>query len=231
MKEKNIWTPGELDTLLRTYGGTLAQEKRFYAEYTLGRAMVGQGLNFNPTVSYDEMLRFYQEHEKDYLIPTRVRFEIMSARFANFPNKQKANEAICAMGNEVFYGASFAAVAKRSSQGLNAEQGGYHDWTNRGALASKAVDEALFSLEPGKLSQVIEDERGYHIVRVLERQEAGKVPFEEVQSTIRDKVKQEKMSKQYREVAVKFRQGVTVWTAFDEDPQLGKLFRRDTKTR
>ena len=38
---------------------------------------------------------------------------------------------------------------------LNAENGGYNDWTAKGSLASKRLDEALFSLEPGKLSQVI----------------------------------------------------------------------------
>jgi hypothetical protein len=232
MKEANVWEPGELDILLRKYGGSLAQEKSYYAEYTLGRAMVFQSMNSNPNVSHDEMLRYYQEHQKDYLIPTRVRFEILSSRFANFPDKQRAMDAICAMGNEVFYGANLAAVARRSSQGLNAEQGGYNDWTNRGSLASKRLDEALFSLEPGKLSQVIEDERGYHILRVLERAEAGKVPFGEVQISIRDKIKQEKLSKQYKEVAVKFRESSKVWTVFDDDPHLAKAAGRgDTKRR
>jgi hypothetical protein len=231
MKEAGIWSPGELDVLLRKYGGSLAQEKRYYCEFTLGRAVVYQGMNSNPVVTHDEMLKYYREHEKDYLIPTKVRFELMSTRFANFPDKQAAMQAICNMGNEVFYGANFAAVAKRSSQGLNAENGGYSDWTARGSLASKRLDEALFSLEPGKLSQVIEDERGYHIVRVLERSEAGRVSFEEVQVSIGEKLKQEKLGKQYRDVATKLREGVSVWTVFDDDPQLRRAAGRDTGTK
>jgi len=40
MKESGIWSPSELDVLLRRYGGSVAQEKRFYAESTLGRGIV-----------------------------------------------------------------------------------------------------------------------------------------------------------------------------------------------
>lgn len=232
MKEAGMWSAGELDVMLRKYGGSLAQEKRYFAEYTLGRAMVYQNLNLNPPVSHDEMLRYYREHEQEYLIRPRVRFEVMSTRFDKFPDKQSAQEAICAMGNEVYYGANFAAVAKRSSQGLNAEQGGYHDWTNRGSLASKPLDDALFGLAPGKLSRVIEDGRGYHIVRVLERTDASKQSFEEVQIAIREKIKQEKVATQYKAIAQKFKTSSTVWTVFDDDPLLSKAANRsDVKRR
>jgi hypothetical protein len=231
MKEAGIWSPGELDLLLRRYGGSLAQERRYFQEYTLGRAMVYRTMNSNPPVSYDEMLKYYRDHEQEYLVPTRVKFEIMSTRFSKFADKQEAMDAICRMGNEVLYGSNFGAVAKRESQGLNAEQGGYHDWTAQGDLASERIDTALFTLEPGKLSQVIEDEKGYHIVRVIDRQQAGKVPFEDVQTAIREKVKQEKISKQYKEAAVKFKTGVKVWTVFDDDPVLARAAGRSKVQR
>jgi parvulin-like peptidyl-prolyl isomerase len=137
------------------------------------------------------------------------------------------------MGNDVYYGASFAAVAKKSSQGLNAEEGGLNDWTNQGSLVSKRLDDALFTIETGKLSQVIEDERGYHIIRVLERTEPGKLSFEEVQTAIREQIKQQKISKQYKEIAQEFKSGVKVWTVFDDDPVLAKFAGRanDAKRR
>lgn len=232
MKDAGVWSPGELDALLRKYGGSLAQEKQYYAEFKLGRAAISQGLNFQPEISHDQMLAYYQEHELDYQFPTRVRFEIMSVRFANFPTKEAANHAICNMGNEVHFGAQFAAVAKRSSQGLNAEKGGYHDWTGRGSLASKPIEEALFALPVQLLSTVIEDDRGYHIVRVLDRQEAGKLSFEEVQIEIRKKLTQELVTKQYKEMVVSLKGGTKVWTTFDADPLLSQAISgKDRKNR
>jgi parvulin-like peptidyl-prolyl isomerase len=232
MKEQGIWSPGELDVLLRHYGGSVAQEKRFYAESTLGRVIVMKDMNQNPSVSHDEMLRYYRDHEKDYFVPARAKFEIMSIRFEKFPSKKAALEAICAMGNEVYYGTNFGAVAKRSSQGLNAEEGGLNDWTNQGSLASKPLDETLFGIEPGKLSQVIEDKGGYHIIRVLERTDAGKIAFEEVQGEIRETIKQQKISAQYKAIAQKIKSSSKVWTVFDDDPVLSQMAgRNDTKRR
>ena len=82
------------------------------------------------------------------------------------------------MGNEVYFGAPFATIARKHSQEPNAQKGGYYDWTSQGSLASKPINQAIFTLEAGKLSQIIEDDRGCHIVRVIERTDgrAGAVP-------------------------------------------------------
>ena len=37
------------------------------------------------------LLNHYRAREKDYFLPERAKFEIMSVKFANFPDKQQAN--------------------------------------------------------------------------------------------------------------------------------------------
>jgi hypothetical protein len=231
MKERGVWTQRELDVILREFGGSLTQEKAFYVEHKLGRAVVSQNIKFQPDITYDELLKYYGEQEKKYSFPHRARFEVLTVKLSTYPNREAAYNALAAMGNEVYYGANFAAVAKRSSQGLNAEQGGYHDWTSRGSLVSKVLEEAIFTLEPGKLSTILEDERNLYILRVLERQEAGRVPFEQVQDEIRENIRKEKISKQYEEFVLKTREGVRITTAFDDDPQLRQVVRPDDVKR
>lgn len=231
MKERGAWTQRELDAILREFGGTLAQEKQFYTEHKLGRAVLSQKINFQPEITYDMLLRYYGEHENDYVYRDRARFEVLTVRLANFNSADEAFNALASMGNEVYYGANFAAVAKRSSQGLNAEQGGYHDWTPRGSLVSKSLDEALFSLEPGKLSPILQDERGLYIVRVLDRQEAGRTPLEQVQEEIREKVRKETIQKQYEQVLADMKQGIPITTAFDDDPLLRQAVRPETSKK
>ena len=46
---------------------------------------------------------------------------------------------------------------------------GYLDWVPRGYLLLPALDEVLFSLQPGQYSQVVQTEVGYHILYVMER--------------------------------------------------------------
>jgi hypothetical protein len=227
MKERNVWTQRELDILLREYGGSITQEKAFYIEYKLGRAVVSQNIKFNPEITLDDMLRYYGEKESDYAFPDRARFEVITVKKENFSTPQEAYQALAGWGNEVYYGANFGAVAKRSSQGLNASQGGLHGWTPRGSLVSRTLEDAVFALELGKLSPILEDERQLYIVRVLERQQAGRVPFEQVQDEIREKLRRAKITQQYDEFVAKAREGITVTTAFDSDPQLRVVARPD----
>ena len=46
------------------------------------------------------------------------------------------------------------------------------------------------------MSQPIEDDKGFHIVRVVERTEAGRKPFLEAQVEIREKLREESIDAQ-----------------------------------
>ena len=53
-------------------------------------------------------------------------------------------------------------------------------------------DAVSFSLEPGKLSDVITTQFGFHVLQVLERTPAGEVEFAEVKDRIRQGLRQQK---------------------------------------
>ena len=122
------------------------------------------------------------------------------------------------MGNEVFRGASFAAVARRSSHGPTASEGGVYDLTTKGSLRSEVLDQAIFSLPVGRLSKILEDDDGCHIVRVIERQDETFVSFTEAQESIREKIKEQRSGAALREYVKRLREEFPVWTIFDDDP-------------
>jgi len=45
-------------------------------------------------------------------------------------------------------------------------------WFPRGYLPSQALEEAVFALQPGQYSSIIQDDSGYHILFVAERDPA-----------------------------------------------------------
>ena len=208
---------GQLDLLLRRYGSSLEQEKASYAERNLGRSVIGQNINRKREVTHQEMLDYYREHLQDYELEAKVRWERLSVQFAKTPNKDEAYRLIADMGNEVLRGAPFSAVAKRRSQGLRAEQGGRYDWTPKGSLKSEVIEEALYKLPLNRLSQIIEDDRGFHIVRVLDRMEAGHLPFREVQTNIKQAFQKKHFDEQVSEYIAKLRDEIRVWTIYDGD--------------
>ncbi|ADB16604.1 PpiC-type peptidyl-prolyl cis-trans isomerase [Pirellula staleyi DSM 6068] len=216
MEEHQIENLGDLDLLLRKYGSSLEKTQRYYRESTLGRSQVAENVREIPEVTHKAMLDYYQSHAEDFALQARARFEMMSVKFVGFPTRQAAYQTIGQMGNEVFYGAPFESVAKKYSQDPSASRGGYFDWTQQGALSTEVLDRAVFSLEPGKLSQILEDERGYYIVRVIEREEAGSVPFEVAQTKIKDAIETQYREENYRNYLTKVKQQTTIWTIYDE---------------
>ena len=216
LKAAAVTTPAELDQKLRQFGTSLQKQKEAYLESELGRAGVLQSIDRNPEITYDEMLAYYQEHIDEYQISAKARWEQITVRFENFPDKRAAFEFALARWKEIFYGgAPFAAVAKRHSQGYAADKGGLHDWTTKGSLASEPLDRAIFTYPLNKLSEIIEDDRGMHIIRVLERQDEGRVSFLEAQEEIKDELVSEKRNKQVAEHVAHLRKSVPVWTIFD----------------
>jgi parvulin-like peptidyl-prolyl isomerase len=130
------------------------------------------------------------------------------------------------MGNEVWQAAAanpnvrgpvFAGVAKAKSHGFTADEGGAHDWTPLGSLKCEEMNEALETLALGQMSDGIESELGFHIVRVLERKEAGRTPFTEAQEQICKALEQEQKAALVTAELAKLRENARVWTLFDGD--------------
>ncbi len=144
-------------------------------------------------------------------------------RYAKYPTRAAAYQAIARMGNQVFAGAPFADVAKAGSDGAEANQGGQVDWTNQGALTCRALDTALFNLPVGQLSPIIEGANGFHIIRVTRREGDIVKPFLEAQVEIKKKIVDERSEKQGEDYMAKLLARTPVWTIFDSDinnPQL-----------
>ena len=138
------------------------------------------------------------------------------AKFDSFPNKAAAWQAIAGWGNEIVQGTPFTDVAQAHSQDVSAADGGVHTWTTKGSLASEVIDEAIFTLPVGQLSQILEDSRGFHIIRVLERHDLEVTPFTEKQAEIVKKIREERINDKRNEYKAKLRERIPVWNIFEE---------------
>lgn len=206
-----------LDDALREKGSSLAARQREFMDSMLGHLYIRSKVEREPTVSVAEIHEHYLTHSEDYQRPTRAKWEQLSVRFDKFANREAAHAAIWEMGREAYFGGSMQSVAREKSQEPFASRGGMHDWTTQGALASDPIDQQLFSIPLNAMSEIIEDQDGYHIIRVLDRQEAGVVPLSEVQDTIRATIRENKISESQREVMDQMQVLVPVWSLFPED--------------
>lgn len=217
LKEKlEVDSLSELDHMLRSFGTSIDLQKTAFREQMIAHTTIRQNVDESPEITHDELLDYYYDHIEDYKLTPRAQWEKLTVRFDKFPTKAAADRAVVEMGNQVLRGADFAAVAKKHSQGTNAWNGGFHDWTTKGSLVSEVLDHAIFTLPLNRLSQKLEDERGFHIVRVLARQDETQIAFEQAQDEIREKLQKKHREKQKRQYLEKLRQKTYIWTIFDE---------------
>ena len=219
----------QLESELAKYGTSTRDMRRQFIERTIAGEWLRQKTPPLKEASREQLLEKYQEGVAagKYDFPAKAQWEELMVRVNRFNGDRNAAwRAITEMGNEVWRsvaanpdmrGPAFAEVAVKSSHGFTAKEGGQHDWTTKGALRSDKLDSALFSLQLGQMSDIIETEQGFHIVRVIKRKEAGRTPFTEAQSDIRDKLKEEQRQQLVEKEVVKIREGSKIWTVFDGD--------------
>ncbi|HEX5470817.1 MAG TPA: peptidylprolyl isomerase [Lacipirellulaceae bacterium] len=222
MKELKVDNERDLEKELARLGSSMADVRRTFNERVIASEWIRSKVKVSEDVSPEEMLEYYRKHETDYDYPSEARWEELVVRKSRFKDPAEAYAEIARMGNEVWQkgtqgsvrGAAFAVVAKAKSDGFTAKKGGVHDWTTKGALECKALDNAIFTLKVGQMSPIIDDGDSFHIVRVLERKDAGRKPFIEVQDDIRDKLKEEHFHVEAEKYLSKLRQDARIWTVY-----------------
>lgn len=222
IKQAKVNTRDELETKLRTVGSSMNRERRAFMERTLAQEWVRQKVKFDGEIQVFEIVDYYREHPDEFDQPAQARWEELMVRFNKYPNKAAALDAITQMGNQVFQGKPIPEVAKEKSDGPTASSGGRRDWTTKGSLVAAELDRALFGLPVGQLSQIIETNWGYHIIRVVERKEATRTPFVEAQVKIRDTIRDKKSQEQHLAFVEKLKGRTPITTIFDEAQQAGR---------
>ncbi|MCO8122256.1 peptidylprolyl isomerase [Stieleria sp. TO1_6] len=206
----------ELNAILSEKGLSLQARQREFTDMMLGHMYMRSKVEQDPKVTIAEINSRYARDLNRYRHGAKARWEQLSVLFENHPSREAARAAIVAMGNEAYYG-NMKAVAKEKSEEPFASDGGQHDWTTQGSLASKPLDEQLFSIPLDKISDVIEDDQGLHLIRVIERSSPGVQPLAELQDQIREQLKQEKISAAQAEMVKQMTKRVPVWTLFPQD--------------
>jgi hypothetical protein len=216
MEEEGVANSLEFEQRLRQRGMTLERMRKMFFERGLAQEWLRKNAGGDEEIPHAELIAWYQNHLAEYEFPARARFEVLTVKTGLKRSRTAAWDILAAMGNEVLGGRPFAEVAESRSEGPTARQGGGFDWTNQGSLASKKLDEAIFSLPVGELSAIIEDGETLHIVRVVERKAAGRTPFIEAQVGIREQLVMDKRRQASDDYLAKLRARTPVWTVFDD---------------
>lgn len=160
------------------------------------------------SVSDADIAAYYAQNQQRYTTPeSRRASHILVAvkKDASAADKAAAKAKAEAILAEVRKApADFAKIAKAKSEDPgSAAQGGDLDVIEKGTM-TKPVEDAIYKLKQGEISDVVQSEFGYHILTVTALKPATVKPLDEVKNDIAAELKKQKAAKKYSEMAETF---------------------------
>ena len=142
-----------------------------------------------------DLEKVYNQNKDSFRVPERVHVRHILLKTTDKPKEDlpKIQARAEDLLKQVKGGADFAELAKKNSDDPgSAAKGGDLGWIVRDQTV-KAFEAAAFSLKPKELSGVIKTEYGFHILQVLEKEEAHVKPFTEVKDQIATELKRSRV--------------------------------------
>jgi peptidyl-prolyl cis-trans isomerase C len=151
----------------------------------------------NLKVSDEEIKKFYDENKDRLGEEPQVRAShilIGVDTSASAEEKAKAKEKAEAVLKELKAGKDFAEMAKNSSTCPSKDQGGDLGFFGKGQMVPE-FEQAAFALKPDELSNVVETQFGYHIIKITGKKGGEAPKLDELKDKIAAYLKGQKTQK------------------------------------
>jgi parvulin-like peptidyl-prolyl isomerase len=184
-----------LETRLESGGSTYEQFLDLLREIEIMKVFVGTQIQSNVVVTEEEVAEYYTANPTDFDAEERAHaFHIIfivgeDAEASVLETARKRAEAAhkrCLTKDE-----DFTVIARELSEGPSAPAGGDLGWVNRGQLVSP-LSEAIFALQPGDISPVVQTRFGFHVATIADRRPAERITLEEAGAQVEDFLRQQK---------------------------------------
>jgi len=148
------------------------------------RVYYSQEITRRASVSKEAIRTAYEENKESLLIPFNVKFRAILINKGctdedRAVKKQQATDVLKKLRD----GADFAETAKEVSEGIRADDGGAFPWNDPKDIREE-LRPALYNVSTGQISDIIETDEEFYIIKVEQRREEGTVPFEDVRKEI-----------------------------------------------
>ena len=140
----------------------------------------------NITITEDEKRQEYEKNKDKLDVPEQIGAShvlIQVAQDASDEDKKAAKEKIDELRKRAFSGEDFAELAKENSDCPSAARGGDLGYFKKGDMVPP-FETAAFGLEPGEISDVVETQFGYHIIKLADKKPAHTLSYDEVKDNM-----------------------------------------------
>lgn len=156
-------------------------------------------------VTASDMRRYYnQNRDSLYTRHEELRFRVLKIDPANHGagsvGRDKALDKIQDLRRRAVAGESFEDLARDYGEDAKwmKDKGGDVGWIKRGAYKLSAIEDAVWKLQVGQVTDVMEAENAFYLAKLEERKPGGVTPFEA--ERVQEEIRETLQSQQLREL-------------------------------
>jgi peptidyl-prolyl cis-trans isomerase SurA len=211
-KSMNLESMEDLEKAAEQQGVSYEDFKQTVREGIITQLVIGREVGSRLNITPEEIREFYEQNKQKLAQPEHVRLaEILVAPEKVAPNATETEQLAAAEARarellaQIKAGAKFEEVAQKSSHGPTASRGGMLGDFKRGDLA-ESLENTVFAMKSGDVSDVIRTKQGYIILKVVEHQAEGIPLVQQVENRIREALYYQKLAPALRQYLTKLRE-------------------------
>lgn len=206
-KQDNFPTMDAFQKAVEQSGLSWEDYKSQMRDQLLQQKVINQEVGSKVDIGNEEVQKYYNAHKSEFVRPEEVDLsEIFLKTEGKTPEqiaaiKKKADDLYTRIQN----GEDFAALAKEHSEGPAKADGGELGEYQHGQLA-KPLEDAVFKLDKGGVTNVIQTQTGFILLKVNQHYDAGLQPLDKVENDITNRLYAQKMEPALREYLQQLRE-------------------------
>jgi len=206
-KDNKLASLEDLEKAVEGEGLSWEDYKNQIRNNLLTQEVIHREMSNRIVIGKDEVKKYYDEHQKDFVRPELV---VLSEIFLSTEGRTPEEMGVIQRKmedyrNRVLKGEEFSELAKRYSEGSTAKEGGNLGTFERGQL-DKQLEPAVFALNRGGISDVIQTKTGFEVLKVVDHYQAGQQPLDKVENEIMNKLYLQKMQPTMRDYLAQLRE-------------------------
>lgn len=199
----------DLNGLLSEQNLTLGDLREKYRDQIMIQKAVDQEIRAKIDIQPSEVNSYYSLHIDDYAQPQQVAVYSILTKLKSVRTPIESRQLADDIHKKLLDGYDFKELAKNYSEGPYREEGGDMGYIKRGQLL-KEIDNVIFFLNVGEVSDVIETPIGYHIFKLYDRIEEKVLPLEEVRQKVIEDIFRIKAQEKFNAWLEKLRSGAYI---------------------
>ncbi len=201
--KKRFKTEQELEDGLRKDGLTLNDVRERLQRQAMVRRLQDMEIRSKIVVSPMEIQKYFEDHPAEFSNQESLKIRSITlkkseeAREKGLTDERAKNKAL-ELRHRILSGEDFGDLAKQYSEDTNAKSEGLSQWVEKGEMIP-AIDEIIFNMKIGEISQMIETPMGYHLFRVEKKRAGQAKTLDAARDKIHAKLFQDKARKRFQE--------------------------------